>query len=232
MREHRFVESFNAAVEGCIYVLKCERNMRVHFLAALLFILLGIYLNFTVIEISILCLTISLVLAAEMINTAIELTVDLVKSEIHPLARIIKDVAAGGVLITSINACIVGYMLFVKKMPFDVRERLISVSTAPWQVTFIALILVFGSVIIGKIIFHKGTPLRGGMPSGHAAIAFAIWTVISFLTNNLIVISLSFVMAFLIARHRVKSAIHTLPEVVAGSILGILMTVLVFQILR
>ncbi len=232
MREHKFVESFNAAVEGFIYVLKNERNMRVHFLAALFLVLLGIYLNFTIIEISVLCLTIALVLAAEMINTALELTVDLVKSEVHPLARIIKDVAAGGVLITSINACIVGYMLFVKKMPFDVGQRLISVRTSPWQVTFIALILVLGLVIIGKIVFHRGTPLRGGMPSGHAAIAFSIWTIIAFLTNNLIVITLSFIMAFLIARHRVKSAIHTLPEVIAGSILGVLVTVLVFQILR
>lgn len=232
MREHRFVESFNAAVEGCIYVLRSERNMRVHFLAALLFILLGIYLNFNVVEISILAVTISLVLAAEMLNTAVELTVDLVKSELHPLARVIKDVAAGGVLITAINACVVGYMLFSKKLPFDIRTHLMSVRTSPWQVTFIALILVFGLTIIGKLIFHKGTPLRGGMPSGHAAIAFAIWTVISFLTSNLIVLTLSFVMAFLIARHRIKDAVHTLPEVIAGSILGILVTVLVFQILR
>ncbi|MEI6863274.1 MAG: diacylglycerol kinase family protein, partial [Candidatus Omnitrophota bacterium] len=83
MREHRFVESFNAAVEGFIYVLRSERNMRVHFLMAFLFILLGIYLNFSFIEIAILCITISLVLAAEMINTAIEILVDLVKSELH-----------------------------------------------------------------------------------------------------------------------------------------------------
>ena len=206
--------------------------MRVHFLAALFFILLGIYLNFSAIEISILSVTISLVLAFEMVNTALELTVDLVKSEPHPLARIIKDVAAGGVLIAAINACIVGYILFSKKLPFDIRTHLISVRTSPWQVTFIALILVFGSAIIGKLIFHKGTPLRGGMPSGHAAIAFSIGTIIAFFTNNLIVVTLSFVMAFLIARHRIKDVVHTLPEVIVGSILGVLVTVLIFQILR
>lgn len=232
MREHKFVESFNAAVEGFIYVLKTERNMRVHFLAALFFILLGIYLNFSIMELSILCITVSLVLAAEMVNTSIELTVDLVKSEFHPMARIIKDVAAGGVLIASINACVVGYMLFSRKIPFDIRANLVTVKDSPWQVTFIALILVFGSAIIGKIIFHKGTPLRGGMPSGHAAVAFSIWTIIAFLTSNLIVVTLSFLMAFLIARHRVKDAVHTLPEVIAGSVLGVLATILVFQILR
>jgi len=232
MYEHGFVESFNAAVEGFIYVLRSERNMRVHFLMAVLFILLGIYLNFSIVEISVLCITISFVLMAEMINTAIEILVDLVKSEFSPIARVIKDVAAGGVLISAVNACIVGCMLFLKKIPFDIREHLVSVRTSPWQVTFIALILVLGSAILGKLILHKGTPLRGGMPSGHAAIAFAMWTVISFLTNNLIVITLSFVLALLIARHRIKSAIHSLPEVIAGSLLGILITVLVFQVLR
>lgn len=232
MQNWKFIESFNAAVEGFIYVLRTERNMRAHFLAAFFFILLGIYLNFSAIEVCILCCTISFVLAAEMINTAIELLVDMVKSESHPTARIIKDVAAGGVLIAAISACIVGYVLFVRKIPFDIREHLLSVQDSPWQITFIALVLVFGSAIIGKLIFNKGTPLRGGMPSGHAAVAFSIWTIISFLTNNLIVIALTFLMAFLIARHRVKDAVHTVFEVVAGSILGVLLTILVFQIFR
>jgi diacylglycerol kinase (ATP) len=206
--------------------------MRVHFLAAVFLILFGIYLGFGLIETAILCATISFVLVMEVVNTAIELTVDLIKSEFHPMARIIKDVAAGGVLIASINACAVGYMLFSKKLPFNIREHLITVKGSPWQVTFIILILVLGVTIMSKLLLHKGTPLRGGMPSGHAAIAFSIWMIIAFLTNNLIVITLSFLMAFLISRHRIKDAVHTLQEVIAGSVLGILITLLIFQIFR
>lgn len=232
MQLQRFIGSFNAAVEGFIYVLKTERNMRTHFLAALFFLLLGIYLSFTAAEIMILAITITLVLAAEMINTAIELTVDMIQKEFHPIARIIKDVSGGAVLLTAINAVIVGYILFAKRIPFNVDTNLINVRTAPWHITFIALILVFGSSILGKIIFHKGTPLRGGMPSGHSAIAFAIWTVITFFTSNSIIIALTFLMAFLIARHRVKDAIHTVWEVVAGAVLGVLLTILIFQIFR
>lgn len=228
----KFVKSFNAAIEGFIYVLRTERNMRTHFLAAMLFMLLGIYLNFSVSEIIMLALTITMVLAAEMINTAIELTVDMIKTEFHPIARVIKDVSAGAVLLTSINAVIVGYTLFSRKLPFNIDTRMMNIRNSPWHVTFIALIIVFGTSIIGKIIFNRGTPLRGGMPSGHSAIAFAIWTVIAFFTNNPIVIILSFFMAFLIARHRVKDAIHTVWEVIAGAILGILLTMLVFQIFR
>ena len=230
MQLQGFVGSFNAAVEGFIYVLRTERNMKTHFLIALLFLLLGIYLNFSAVEIAILAITITLVLVVEMINTAIELTIDMIKTEFHPIARIIKDVSAGAVLLVSINATIVGYILFVKKIPFNVDTYLINVRTSPWHMTFMALILVFGSSILGKLIFHKGTPLRGGMPSGHSAIAFAIWTIIAFFTNNSIVIALAFLMAFLIARHRVKDAVHTVWEVIAGAILGILLTTLVFQI--
>ena len=230
MRLQEFVESFNAAVEGFIYVLRTERNMRTHFLIALFFILLGICLNFSAVEITILAITITLVLVVEMINTAIELTIDMIKIEFHPAARIIKDVSAGAVLLTSINAVIVGYILFAKKVQFDVGTYFVNIRTSPWHLTFMALILVFGSSILGKIIFHKGTPLRGGMPSGHSAIAFAIWTIIAFFTNNSIVIALAFLMAFLIARHRVKDAVHTVWEVIAGAILGVLLTTLIFQI--
>lgn len=232
MQERKFVDSFNAAVEGFIYVLKTERNMRVHFMAAFFFILLGIYLNFTYLELLVLCATITLVLGSEMINTAIELIVDMIKSEFHPVARVIKDVSAGAVLLTSINAVVVGYMLFSRKIPFDIARATDNVRSSTWHITFIALIIVFGATIIGKMLSRKGTPLRGGMPSGHAAIAFSIWTIIVFLTNNSIVLVLTFLMAFLIARHRIKDSIHTIWEVVAGSIMGVLLTTLVFQVFR
>ncbi len=58
-------------------------------------------------------ITIAFVFMAEMINTAIERTIDLVTDEFHPLARIAKDIAAGGVLIAAINALVVGYLLFL-----------------------------------------------------------------------------------------------------------------------
>ena len=232
MRERKFVDSFNAAVEGFIYVMRTERNMRVHFLAGILIILGGIYLNFSSAELMSLTLTITLVLFAEMVNTCVELLVDMVKSEFHPIARIIKDVSAGAVLVTAVNATIVGYLLFSKKLPFSVEDAVFRLRQSSWHLTFISLILVLTLTIMGKIIFQRGTPLRGGMPSGHAAIAFAMWTIVVFLSNNFVVIAMVFLMAFLIARHRVKDSIHTLWEVIAGAILGVLVTTIIFQIFR
>jgi diacylglycerol kinase (ATP) len=231
MQESGFVKSVNAAIEGFIYVMKTERNMRIHFMSAVLIILLGIFLNFGSTDIMILCITVTLVLAAEMINTCVELIVDLITAELHPVARIIKDASAGAVLLTSINAIVVGYMLFSKKLPFHLKDAMFNLRHSNWHLTFISVIIVLGLVVIGKVLFHKGTPLRGGMPSGHAAVAFAMWTIITFLTDSSVIIILTFIMAFLIARHRLKDNIHTVFEVFIGSVLGILVTILVFQLL-
>jgi len=229
----KMFESFNAAIEGFFYVIKTQRNMRIHFLFAIFILLLGIFLNFTTTEMMILGLTIALVLASEMINTAVELIVDIiVKMEFHPIAGIIKDVSAGAVLLTAISAAIVGYLLFAGKVPFTIEEGIMRIGKSPWHLTFISIIVVLTITIFGKIILHSGTPLRGGMPSGHSAIAFSMWTAIAFLTHNAIVIILAFVMAFLIARHRIKASIHNIWEVVVGAVLGVLATTLVFQLLR
>jgi len=229
----KFFESFNAAIEGFFYVIKTQRNMRIHFLLAVLILLLGIFLNFTPGEMTTLALTIALVLAAEMINTAVELIVDIiVKMEYHPMARIIKDVSAGAVLLTAITAIIIGYLLFFGKVPFTIEDGIMRIGKSPWHLTFIAIIVVLAITIFGKTISQSGTPLRGGMPSGHSAIAFSMWTIIAFLTHNSIVIILAFVMAFLIARHRIKDSIHSIWEVIAGGTLGVLATTLIFQLLR
>jgi len=233
MRESKLVESFNAAIEGFLYVIKTERNMRIHILFAIFILLLGIYLNFTHVEMMILAISVTLVLVAEMINTAIELIVDIiVQMEFHPIAKVIKDTSAGAVLVTVINAVIVGYMLFAGKIPFTLEEGITRLGQSPWHLTFIAIIVVLSLTILGKVTLRSGTPLRGGMPSGHSAIAFSMWTVIAFLTHSAVVMLLAFVMAFLIARHRIKDSIHTIWEVVAGAILGVLTTGLIFQLLH
>ena len=231
MEQYNLIQSFNCAIEGFIYVLKTQRNMRIHFLLAVLILLLGIYLNFTGLEIMILCVAIAFVLLSEMVNTALELTIDLVSDKFHPLARKIKDVSAGAVLIASLNALIVGYLLFSERLKFSVEYGILRIKQSPWHITFISLIIVLALVVTFKVFFHKGTPMRGGMPSGHSAAAFSMWTVIVLSTGNGLIMVLSLVMAILIARSRLSRSIHNVWEIVAGGALGILVTTLVFQLL-
>jgi diacylglycerol kinase (ATP) len=230
--QQNIIQSFNCAIEGFIYVMRSQRNMRIHFLAAVAILLLSIYFGFSGTEVLLLCGAIALVLVAEMINTSIELTVDLISDRHHPLARIAKDVAAGAVFITSINAIVVGYLLFSKNLTFSLESGFLRIKQSPWHITFIALIIVLAIVVMVKALSHRGTPLRGGMPSGHSAMAFSMWTIISLVTKDGLIMVLTFFMALLIGRSRLKQEIHSLWEVVAGALVGTLVTILVFQILR
>lgn len=231
MEQQNLIQSFNCAIEGFIYVLKTQRNMRIHFLFAVFILLLGIYLDFSGWEILILCAAITFVLLSEMINTAIELAIDLISNKFHPLARMAKDVSAGAVFIASLNALIAGYLLFSKRLKFSLESGVLRVKQSPWHLTFISIIVVLALVVIIKVLTHKGTPMRGGMPSGHSAAAFSMWTVVALSTTNELIIILTFLMALLIARSRLTGSIHTIWEVIAGGALGTLITVLVFQLL-
>ena len=232
MGKDKIVDSFNYAIEGLIYVLRSQRNMRLHFLFAVLVLLLGIYLNLSGNELLLLLIAITFVLSAEMFNTAIEFTIDLISDTVNPLARIIKDIGAGAVLLSALNAIIAGYIIFSRRLNIPLDSAVMKIKQSPWHMTFIALIVVLSMVIAGKALLHSGTPFRGGMPSGHAAIAFSIWTVILFCTTNNFVIILTFILAFLVARSRLISAVHNVWEVLSGAVIGMLVTTLVFQILK
>jgi len=232
MEKNNFLESLNAAVEGFIYVLKTQRNMRIHFLLAALVLIAGIYFNLNKTDLLVLFTAVCIVLICEMINTSLELVVDLIKDAFHPIARVIKDISAGAVFISALNAAVIGYVVFSKSIAFRMEDLVQTIKQSSWHITFIALILVLFFVVIGKMFSKKGTPFRGGMPSGHAAFAFSIWTAITFLTEQGIISVLVFAMAVLIARHRVITKIHNAWEVIIGAVLGTLTTAVVFQILR
>lgn len=223
-------KSFNAAFVGFILVMRTQRNMRYHFLAALFIIILSIVLDVSRIELTILSITITLVLVMEMINTAAENIINIVKTRYHPLAKVVKDISAAAVLTCAINAVIVGYMIFSTKIHFDIEASISKLRDSSMDITFISLIVVFGMVILAKVFFHRGTPLKGGMPSGHAALAYSMWTIIVFLTKDVLISILAFFMAFLIARSRIHRKIHSLWEVLAGSLLGVIVTLFIFQI--
>ena len=230
IKKQNLVESLNSSVEGFIYVVKTQRNMRLHFLIATLVLILAIYLNVSRVDLLLLLGAIILVLALEMLNTAAELAMDVVKDFFHPVVRIIKDVTAGAVLLAAVNAIAVGYVVFWNRFSFDMQTGVYRIRESEWHVSLIIFIILLFLVVVGKAIFHKGTPFRGGMPSGHAAFAFSMWTIITLSVKNNLVVFLSFVLAFLIARHRIKDNIHTVWETVAGALLGVVVTVLVFQI--
>jgi len=109
------VKSFKYAFDGIQEAFQSERNMKIHFIMMILAIILGIILNLSSVEWAVLTVTIGMVLILEFINTSIEQIVDIVSPEKQEKAKIAKDVAAAGVLISSIVAILVGIFLFVPK---------------------------------------------------------------------------------------------------------------------
>ena len=226
------VESFNAAIEGFLHVIKTQRNMRIHFIVAIFVLLLGIYFNFNRLEMMILCLTIAFVLVAEMINTVVEFLLDRLVTTHDEKTKVIKDVSAGVVLVVAVNAVIVAYFLFFRRRIFNgFNNAMFRLRQSDWHITFFALILVTALVIFSKAILHKGTPLRGGMPSGHAALSFSMCTIITLVSADALVSLLSFILAFLVSQSRMRKDLHTFWEVLAGALLGSIMTLLVYQLL-
>ena len=112
----KLINSFKYAIEGFISSFKTERNMKIHILAMIIVILLGIYLKISSGEWCIIAITIAVVLSGELFNTAIETIVDMVSPEKNPKAKLAKDISAAAVLTLAIGAIVVGVIIFIPKI--------------------------------------------------------------------------------------------------------------------
>ena len=209
--------------------------MKIHLVAAIMVIATTLVLDFSRIELAILSICIILVFMAEFFNTAIEEIVDLVTDgRYSKVAKKVKDIAAGAVLVTAINAVLVGYLLMyekIKKLVLGGSFALKRVVSSPSHMTFLAVALVFIVVLLLKAIFfkRKTTHLQGGTVSGHSALAFTMATICAILAKNFEVTLIVYFIAILVAESRVEAKIHTVKEVVIGAIVGVLVALLLFN---
>jgi diacylglycerol kinase (ATP) len=227
------IDSFNYATEGIIHVLRTQRNLRIHFAIAFLVIVAALIVNVTKLELIALLISIAFVLIAEMLNTGIEAAIDIATTSFDPMAKLAKDIAAGAVLIASVNAIAVGYLVFAGKIADRSSTLLERLRQAPAELTLVALVLTVIVVLATKAYTGRGTPLRGGLPSGHAALAFAGWIAVTYITGasqRFLVSSIALIMAVLVAQTRVESGIHSALEVTYGALVGALATLVVFQV--
>ena len=229
-RKRTFLHSLNNAVEGFIHVLRHERNMRVHFLAAFLILTAAVFLGFSRLDWLILCVATCLVLMAEMINTAVEEMLNLLHPKYNPAVGLVKDISAGMVLVAAVNALILGFLVFSKYWSEPFRSMIGGLRHSAMHLMFISLLFAVFAVVYGKALGKKGTPLHGGIISGHAAVAFSLWTVLVFTQDNLFVTGVGLLLALLVAQSRLRSRIHSYWEVVSGALVGVLVTTFFFKI--
>ncbi|MHB9031660.1 MAG: diacylglycerol kinase family protein [Anaerolineae bacterium] len=108
----KFLTSVKHALDGVWHVIQQERNARIHLVIACLVIILAILLRLDILHWLLLLVAIGLVFTAEMLNTVVEILVDLTVQEVHPMAKTAKDVAAGAVLLMAVVAAVIGIFVF------------------------------------------------------------------------------------------------------------------------
>ncbi|MFZ5908113.1 MAG: diacylglycerol kinase [Nitrospirota bacterium] len=226
----QWLRSANCAIEGILQAARTQRHLRYHFFTAVFVLLLSYVLGVSRTEFLIIALSVIAVLLAEMFNTAIEVIVDIISPEQNEKARIAKDIAAGAVFITAFGVAVIGYIVIFPYLRDSFHTGLTVAKHSKEEIALIAFVLVVILVVITKAYLGKGLPLRGGMPSGHAALAFAAWVATTYMTEHFTASILSFVIAVLIAQSRIVTKAHTIWEVVLGSLMGASVTFLLFRI--
>ena len=227
--------SFDHAYRGLIYAVRTQRNMRFHVVVAALVLVASLFLGVSKFELAVLVLVIVAVFITEMFNTALEFAVDLVTKEYHPLAKLSKDVSAGAVLVSSVGAVLVGYLILADDLGPLSLETLDTIRRQPAHLTLVALGVIVLLVLFGKALTRSPSSFAGGMPSGHAAVAFGGWVAASFVALDGryagLVSVIALLMALLVSQSRVESGTHSLYQVAMGAVIGILVTFAAFQLL-
>jgi diacylglycerol kinase (ATP) len=224
---------FRVAMSGLVYTFKTQRHMRFHLYVVLAVIILGICLNLGLREMLVLMFTISLVLVAEMFNSAIEAVVDLITPNYHPMAKFAKDIAAGAVLITTIIALVVGALLILGENRWEaIKVNLTSenVGLPTAARILLGLVVVFVMVVIGKGLGKRGQVTHGGLVSGHAAYAFFFAFIVPFVTDSFLATCLAVILATIVAQSRYEAKIHSIFELSLGAGVGTVVALIIFGI--
>ena len=225
-----WLRSTNFAIEGILHAARTQRHLRYHFYAAGAVLLLSYALGVSKGEFLVIALAVMAVLVAEMMNTAVEAVVDIITPDEHPGAKAAKDIAAGAVLITAFGSAVIGYIVLFPYIRRTFTEGFRIAHHTTNEIVIIAVILVLIAVLLLKAYVRRGLLLKGGLPSGHASLAFSVWVSVMYITENFLVSLLVFVLASVIAAARVTSGVHRWFEVVIGALLGALITVLMFEV--
>lgn len=233
MAEKDFVGPFRVAFEGIVHTFRTQKHLRIHLYLTLIIVLGTMLLNLRLRERLVLMFSITFVLVAEMFNSAIEATVDLVSDKYHPLAKFAKDISAGAVLITTIMAVLVASMIAIGEDQWErIRISLTSdnIGATVIQRLLAGCFLVLIAVIVGKGLGKHGQVTKGGLVSGHAAYGFFAATSIFYLTDNVTVAAIAILLACLVAQSRWEAKIHSIFELTLGASVGVIFGLLLFGI--
>jgi len=228
----RLMASFNNAVSGIIETVRTQPNMKIHMVMAFIVLVMCSVYGILRSELIILVLCIAFVMFAELVNTALEYIVDLTAQHYHPLAKRAKDAAAGAVLVSAVASAFIGLAIFKDKLGTISFKTINFIKSDKYWFIFFVLMIVFILTIILKSFIGEGTPLKGGMPSGHSTLSFSLATIIAFTAEESMVKILAYLLALIVSQSRVDADIHSTWEVLAGALLGTLITAILYLLFK
>lgn len=231
MKNNNFLDALQNALDGIIYAITTQSNIKKQLVIAVVVMLVSLFFNLNKSEFLCLMFTVVLIIIAEMFNTAIETVVDLYTDLYHPKAKIAKDVGAGAVVLAAINAIIVAYFLFFEKISNVGLQFIDTVVNSPVHLAFVAVVLTVIAIVTLKAASttnkHKFIK-EHFMPSGQTAVAFAALTLIWNTTRNVVIFTLSLVLALIVAINRYDNKKRTVAEIIVGACVGVLVVVLLY----
>lgn len=230
VKPKNWLESLNCAIEGVLYGFKTQKHMRYHFIIASIALMVSLILQLPILEFALFSVSIVILLFAEMMNTALEEVVNLAEQKYNVLAKHAKDASAGAVLLSAVGVVITSYMIFSKYIYESAGFALREASFFAGHIGVVSVLFVLISVVALKVKTGKGTPLHGGMPSGHAAVGFALATAITMQTLDAMIALFAYVLAAMVSHSRLIGAIHTKKEIWLGALLGLGVTLVIYAI--
>ncbi|MBE1443273.1 diacylglycerol kinase [Paenibacillus sp. OAS669] len=223
--------SFRFAYEGVKYALSTQRNMKFHFFAAFVVLLMALFFHLHKLEILFLLMAVTMMIVTELINTAIEKTVDLAMPDRHPLAKIAKDVAAASVLVSAAFAAIVGMVVFYEPIDRLFREaKNVEGHVLSAGSIWILLCLVMLTVIVVETRFSR----RGSwvQPSLLSAVAFAIATFITCYTSVTFIALLAYLLAIVVMMVLYDKRGRGFASLLLGAVIGGFVSALAYYLMN
>lgn len=230
VKNKNFFTALSHAIDGVICAFKSERNLRIDYIIGLFVLLGSLFFDFTNTEFACLCLTIGFVIFSEMINTIVEYIVDLITDKYDKRAKAAKDIAAGGVLISTFIAVIVAYFLFVDKLSLAAIGVVNTIVSSKLYILFTILFASVLLIVILKGFFNKGQRYSKSFPSLRVVIAFAMTTFVFIITKSLMVGMISLVLSVIIAQIKIENTKIKPIYMVFSALIGILLVLIIYQI--
>lgn len=230
VKNKNFVTALHHSVDGIIRAFKTERNLRIDYFCAVCVMLAGILLNLSKTEFVCLCLTVGFVIFAEMMNSVAEYIVDLVTDKYDDRAKAAKDIAAGGVLMSSSIAVIVAFFLFADKLQDATTSLLNTIFSSNSYIVFTIIFMLVILVVILKGLFGRGEEYAHSGPSLKVALAFGLTTYACIITRSYLVGFICGLLSLMIFGMKVNNTKAKTSNIIFSAILGILIVLLVYEL--